>query len=101
METQGKLLDVPISQAQSEAEHYAEMAAFIRQKQEELKAQADIVIKAMEESEQRKLSFVDTYGVRHTFEFVEAHEKLKYTKAREARSKTGAVEEDDMGEPAA
>jgi hypothetical protein len=80
MATQEKLLDVPVSQAQSEAEHYADMAAFARQKAEELKAQAEIVVAKMDAIGQQKLSFLDAYGVRHNFEVVSGVEKLKYTK---------------------
>jgi hypothetical protein len=86
METQEKLIDVPISEAQQAAEHYADMAAIVRQKQEELKAQAELVVEKMELISQRKLSFLDTYGVRHIFEVILSAEKLKYTKIGEAAS---------------
>ena len=80
---QEKLLDVPVTEAQNLAERYADMAYEIRQKQEKLKAHAEQVIEAMDSIGQRKLTFVDTYGVRHTFEVVHAPEKLKYTRTGE------------------
>lgn len=83
---QERLLDVPVSEAQHEAEHYATMAAFVRQKQEELKAQAEIVCEKLELIGRRKLSFRDEFGVRHTFEVVSSPEKLKYTKKGAAAS---------------
>jgi endonuclease III len=80
MGIQEKLLDVPVSAAQSEAEHYADMAAFVRQKAEELKAQAEIVLEKMKDSGQRKLDFIDDYKTHHFFEIVDKQEKLKYQK---------------------
>lgn len=84
MPSQEKLIDVPVSNAQREAEHYADMAAFVRQKTEEMKAQAELVIEKMDATGQRKLSFKDEYGVRHHFEVVETAERLKYSKQGEA-----------------
>lgn len=80
---QDKLLDVPVTQAQQEAERYAEMSYEIKQKQEKLKSQAEQVIGAMEMIGQKRMSWRDDYGVRHTFEVVSAPEKLKYSRAGE------------------
>ncbi len=81
---QPKLLEVPVTETQNLAERYADMAYEIRQKQEKMKCHAEQVIEAMDLIGQRKLTFVDTYGVRHTFEVVHALEKLRYTRAGES-----------------
>lgn len=83
MADQEKLLDVPVTDAQREAERYADMAYEIKQKQEKLKSQAENVIAAMELINQRRMSWRDDYGVRHTFEVVMSPEKLKYSRAGE------------------
>ena len=83
MAEQQKLVDVPVSDAQREAERYSELAFDVKSRQERLKAQGEQVIEAMEMIGQRKMSFKDGYGVRHTFEIVNTPEKLKYTKKGE------------------
>lgn len=82
METQPKLLDVPVSAAQAQAESYAVLSAFVRLKIEELKAQAEIVIAKMDAAGQRKLSFRDEWGIRHNFEVADVGERLKYSHTR-------------------
>ena len=80
MQTQEKLLDVPVSAAQQEAERYADLAAQVREKAEVLKNIAVIVVQEMKASGQRLLTFKDQYGVTHRFEVVDTAERLKYLK---------------------
>lgn len=84
MPVQEKLLDVPISQAQVQAETFAVMNAFIKLKQEELETQGALVLEKMKDSGQRLLTFKDEWGVAHRFEVLDVDEKLKYTKKEAA-----------------
>ena len=83
MATQEKLLDVPIGEAQRQAEVYAAMEWEIKEKQEKLKAQALRVIDVMRDTEQVVLQFADEFGVRHRFEVVDSDIKLKHTRKGE------------------
>ena len=83
MDTQPKLLDVEITEAQREAERYSDLEFEIKSKQEILKTQAEKVMQAMAKAEQRVLAFTDEYNVRHRFEIVDGEIKLKHKKIGE------------------
>lgn len=77
---QQKLVDVPVSEAQREAEIFSTMAAFVRLKQDELDSQGSLVLGKMKSVGQTRLSFKDQYNVTHVFEVVDVGERLKYSK---------------------
>lgn len=83
VEKQGKLLEVPRSEASREADRYAEIQADIESKKDMLIAQAEKVVQAMKKSSQRVLSYTDEYGFKHTFTVIDTQEKLRHTKRME------------------
>jgi len=82
--TQAPLLEVPRTQAATEADRYADIQNDIEAKKAMLVQQAEKVVQAMKKSGQRVLSYTDEYGFKHTFTVIETQEKLRHTKRSEA-----------------
>ena len=77
---QGKLLDIPRSNAAIEADRYVEITADLESRKELLNQQAEQVVSAMHAIKQRTLTIKDQMGYSYTFTLADLGEKLKVAK---------------------